>query len=191
MDQEVIFRYRYSAKRSEEAEMIRKRYLEFEKNENFSGLTKHKQLSKGSKTNVRYNRGTKQNEKQKEIMTMNKSDQAFIAQRIRTQYMEEKTTELDKLRALDKEVKRPANILGYTLGSIGAVIMGSGMSLVMTDIGETLGISAPMVPGVILGVIGMAIAVATYPIHKHLLTRRKNRYAKDILALSEKIVSDQ
>ena len=40
---------------------------------------------------------------------MNHNDQQFMAQRIRTQYMEKESTELDALRALGAKVKRPAN----------------------------------------------------------------------------------
>lgn len=96
---------------------------------------------------------------------MNKNDQQFIAQKIRTQYMEreEKSTDLDKLKALDSKVKRPANIFGYTFGTISALIMGSGMSLVMTDIGEKLGIGDMMVPGIVIGLIGMAVLSVAYP----------------------------
>lgn len=39
------------------------------------------------------------------------------------------------LRELDAEAKRPANIFGYVFGSVGAMVMGAGMSLVMADIG--------------------------------------------------------
>ena len=56
-----------------------------------------------------------------------------MAQKIRTQYMEKEATELDELREPDAKVKRPANAFGYTFGSIAAIVMGSGMSLVMTD----------------------------------------------------------
>ena len=52
---------------------------------------------------------------------MNTNDQKFIAQRIRTQYMEKQSTELDALRELDAKVKRPANVFAYTFGSISAI----------------------------------------------------------------------
>ncbi len=41
---------------------------------------------------------------------MNRNDQQFMAQKIRTQYMEKQTTELDELRELDQKVKQPANL---------------------------------------------------------------------------------
>ena len=71
---------------------------------------------------------------------MNRNDKDFLVQKIRTQYTEKESTELDALKKLDHKVKRPANVFSYVFGSISAVIMGAGMSLVMTDIGGTVGI---------------------------------------------------
>ncbi|MBE5964911.1 MAG: dihydropteridine reductase [Lachnospira sp.] len=122
---------------------------------------------------------------------MNKHDQEFMVQKIRTQYMEKESTlsELDELKKLDAQVKKPANIFAYTFGSISALVMGAGMSLVMTDIGSTIGINDPMVPGILIGVIGMILAIINYPIYKKILTNRKDKYAKQILELSDKIIN--
>lgn len=120
---------------------------------------------------------------------MNRNDKEFIAQRIRTQYTEKQATELDSLRALDAKVKRPANVFAYVFGSLSAIIMGSGMSLVMTDIGAIIGITSTMVPGIAIGVIGLLMAVVNYPIYKGILNSRKKKYASKIIELSDKILS--
>lgn len=120
---------------------------------------------------------------------MNKNDQQFIARKIRSQYTEKISTELDALRALDTRVKRPANVLAYVLGSVGAVVMGAGMSLVMTDIGTTLGMTNTMAPGIVIGVVGMAVAIANYPIYKLILGSRRKKYSAEILALSDSILN--
>lgn len=124
---------------------------------------------------------------------MNRNDTEFMVQKIRTQYMEKNSSEknLDLLRELDAEVKRPANVFGYVFGSIAAIIMGSGMSLVMTDIGAQLGIGNSMPLGIVIGVIGMVMVIATYPIYKSILSARKEKYADRIIALSEKIMSEE
>lgn len=62
---------------------------------------------------------------------MNKNDQEFLVQKIRTQYTEKENTQLDALKELDKKVKKPANVFAYTFGTIGALVLGSGMSLAM------------------------------------------------------------
>lgn len=115
-------------------------------------------------------------------------DQEFIAQKIRAQYTEKQYTELDALKALDGKVKKPANVFAYTYGSISAIVMGSGMSLVMTDIGAIIGLESAMVPGIAIGLIGMAMALTTYPIYKRLLSSRKKKFAPQILELSEKLI---
>jgi len=120
---------------------------------------------------------------------MNKNDQQFMAQKIRAQYMEKESTELDELRKLDAKVKRPANLFAYLFGSLSAVVMGAGMSLVMTDIGATLGITLAMIPGIAIGVIGLGMALLTYPLYKGILNSRKKKYGAEILNLSEKIMN--
>ena len=119
---------------------------------------------------------------------MNKNDQEFLVQKIRTQYIEKEHTGLDELKELDKKVKRPANVFAYIFGSVGAIIMGSGMSLVMTDIAETVGIQNPMLYGIIIGIAGMLMAIVDYPIYKGILGGRRKKYADKIIALSDKIV---
>ena len=120
---------------------------------------------------------------------MNQNDQNFIAQKIRTQYMEQQPSELDALRELDAKAKRPANVFAYTFGGISAIIMGTGMSLVMTEVGAAIGLANAMVPGIVIGVVGMAMAIINYPIYKSILASRKEKYADQILALSEKIMN--
>ena len=119
---------------------------------------------------------------------MNKNDQEFLVQKIRTQYTEKEHTDLDKLKELDKKVKRPANVFAYIFGSISATLMGSGMSLVMTDIAETVGIRNPMLYGIIIGVAGLIMAIANFPIYKGILGSRRKKYADKIIALSDKLI---
>ena len=120
---------------------------------------------------------------------MSNNDQEFLVQKIRTQYTEKQHTELDALKELDAKVKRPANVFAYVYGSVSAIIMGTGMSLVMTEIGEIIGLVNTMVPGILIGIVGMGMALSTYPIYKKMLSARKKKYAPEILALSEKIMN--
>jgi orotate phosphoribosyltransferase-like protein len=122
---------------------------------------------------------------------MNRNDTEFMVQKIRTQYMEKNSSEknLDLLRELDAEVKRPANVFGYVFGSISAIIMGAGMSLVMTDIGAVIGITSALVPGIAIGVVGLGMALITYPMYKGILNSRKKKYGAEILKLSDKIIN--
>lgn len=119
---------------------------------------------------------------------MNRNDQ-YTAEKIRTQYVERQNTELDMLRALDAKVKRPARGFAYFFGSISAIVMGAGMSLIMTDIGAYLGLSSTMLPGIAIGVIGLFMAIINYPIYRGILKSRKEAYSAEILALSNRIIN--
>ena len=119
---------------------------------------------------------------------MNRNDQEFLVQKIRSEYTEKEHTQLDELKAMDAKVKRPANVFAYVFGSLSAIIMGSGMSLVMTDIGSVIGIEKPMVPGIVIGIAGMVMAIVNYPIYKKMLNSRRRKYADQIFELSEKLL---
>ena len=122
---------------------------------------------------------------------MNRNDKSFMVEKIRTKYVEKKDSSLDELRKLDKKVKTPAEVFAYIFGSISALIMGAGMSLVMTDVASLLGLGDMTVPGIAVGVVGMVLAIVNYPIYKGILSSRKNKYADKILALSNKILSEE
>lgn len=122
---------------------------------------------------------------------MNKNDQQFAAQKIRAQYVEKQSSELDELRALDQKVKRPAILFAYVFGILGAIVLGVGMSFAMTDLAKTIGIAGnPMLLGSIIGDVGLVMALVNYPIYAAIVKSRKKKYAPEILALSDKIVSE-
>lgn len=118
-----------------------------------------------------------------------KMTQRELAQKIRSQYEAKPYTKLEALKELDCKVKKPAVVFAYTFGSAAALVLGAGMSLIMTDLSSKLGLSGGMVPGVGIGVLGMGMALVNYPVYRKWLQRRKKRYAKQILALSEQIMN--
>ncbi|MGN1307303.1 MAG: dihydropteridine reductase [Faecousia sp.] len=122
---------------------------------------------------------------------MDRNDQEYLVQKIRTQYTEKEHTQLDALRKLDAKVKRPANVFAYVFGAISAIIMGCGMSLVMTDIGATLGMHSTMAPGIVIGVVGLLLTIINYPLYQRILNRRKKKYAEQIMKLSDKIMGNR
>ena len=118
-------------------------------------------------------------------MTMNA--QEFLVQKIRTQYTEKEYTALDELKVLDKKGKKPANVFAYVFCSISAIIMGSGMSLVMPDIGNVIGLNDAMIPGVAVGVIGLLMALA-YPLYTRITEKERARIAPEILRLTDELM---
>lgn len=111
------------------------------------------------------------NNEQNFDFTYNAPEQQEVLQ-IRNKYLPREESKLDALRALDAKVKRPANLFAYVFGAFSAIVMGAGMSLVMTDIGAVLGLQNTMVIGICTGVLGLAMALLTYPIYKAILKRR-------------------
>ncbi len=126
----------------------------------------------------------------KEVITMNKNDQSFLVQKIRTQYTEKEHTALDELKALDKKAKRPANVFAYVFGIIGAIIMGSGMSLSMTEIGAVFGISGAvsMLIGIPVGIIGIALVCLAYPIYNRTVKAEREKIAPEIIRLADELL---
>ena len=122
---------------------------------------------------------------------MNRNDKSFMVEKIRTKYVEKKDSSLDELRKLDKKVKTPAEVFAYIFGSVSALVMGAGMSLVMTDVANMLGLGDMTIPGIAVGVVGMALAIINYPIYKGILNSRKKKYSEQVIALSNKILSEE
>ena len=122
-----------------------------------------------------------------ESLSMREKAEEFLVNKIRSQYIQNDKKELDELVNLDKKVKLQPTILAYVLGTIGALIMGFGMSLTMTNIGTALGINNTMLIGTILGIIGIIICVINYPIYNKYLGVRKAKYSTEILRLTDKL----
>ena len=106
---------------------------------------------------------------------------------IRNRYLPREISELDMLRKLDADVRRPANVFAYVFGIISAIIMGAGMSLIMTELSEALG-SLAMPLGIILGIIGAACAAFAYPIYCLLLKKGREKAAPEIIRLTEELM---
>lgn len=105
-----------------------------------------------------------------------------IVEKIQNDYTEKQTTKLDELVALDKRVKKPAQIFAYIFGTIGALILGTGMCLAMEIIGES------MIAGIAIGLVGIGMVSVNYLLYKKLLKQSKDKHADKVLALSNEIL---
>lgn len=105
-------------------------------------------------------------------------------EKIRNQYTEREKTKLDEVKALDRKVKRPASIFAYVFGTIGALVLGTGMSLAMKIIGDLMAL------GIVVGVAGIAMVSLTYPMYKAILKSRKKKYSSKILELTNELLND-
>ena len=104
-------------------------------------------------------------------------------EKIRASYTEKEITKLDELKQLDKKVKRPAKIFAYVYGSLSSLVLGAGMCLAMKVIGNSMAL------GILIGLVGIALTLSTYPIFKAILKRRKNKYATKIFELTDNLLN--
>ena len=110
--------------------------------------------------------------------------------RIRQKYIVQEEDGMTRLRKLDAKANSKATMMSLVLGIIGALVMGTGMSLIMTDLARIFGMKAMggMLVGVIFGLIGMALAALAYPVYKKILKREREKIAPEILRLSEELL---
>ena len=104
-------------------------------------------------------------------------------ERIRGDYLPAERTKLDELKALDRKVKRPAEIFAYTFGVIGSLVLGTGMCLAMKVIGNMM----PL--GIGVGLVGIALVTVNYFLYKKILKSRKQKYANEILKLTDDLLN--
>ncbi|MBR5598123.1 MAG: hypothetical protein IKW30_12060 [Lachnospiraceae bacterium] len=110
--------------------------------------------------------------------------------RIRQKYMVQEEDGMTRLRKLDAKVNSKATMMSLVLGIIGALVMGTGMSLIMTDLSEIFGMTVMegMLIGVVVGLIGMTLVALAYPIYKKVLKSQREKIAPEIFRLSEELL---
>lgn len=107
-------------------------------------------------------------------------------EKIVSKYVAKERTPLDDLKELDNLVRKPVTIFGYVFGTIASLIMGLGMSFILTDLGSSMG-KSKLILGIAIGVIGLVMAIVNYPICDKLLSIRKAKYSADICKIYDKI----
>ena len=111
---------------------------------------------------------------------------------IRKKYVvqEQPQDKMTLLRELDEGVTQKATIVSLVLGTIGALIMGTGMSLAMTDIGITIGFTETLslVIGILTGILGIVLVSAGYPIYNKVIKKEREKIAPEILRLTDELM---
>ncbi len=109
------------------------------------------------------------------------AEQQAEIEKIRNKYMPKEDDKLTQLRKLDASVTRKGTMVGITLGIVGCLLLGAGLSLVLV-IGEEM-----VVASVLFGVPGIFAMVGAYPLYKKITEREMERIAPQILALTEEL----
>lgn len=110
----------------------------------------------------------------------------IYAERIASEYAPKDASKVVALRKLDARAKRPATVFGYAFGIVSSLLLGVGMCLSMGVMGDADS-PALFALGVAVGVVGIAGAVANYPLYRRVLEWGKQRYASDIVLLALEI----
>lgn len=127
-------------------------------------------------------------DKKKETFTYTYSaKERAEVENIRKKYLPKEDDKMAQLRKLDSIPTQKAQAISLCFGVIGALIMGTGMSLAMTDLGASLGAFALML-GIVIGVIGMTLMALAYPMYKRVLKKEQERIAPEILRLTEELM---
>ena len=131
------------------------------------------------------------NEKNGFQYTYSAKEQAEL-KRIREKYTPPTETEdkMARLRRLDASVTNTAQAVSLVFGIIGALILGIGMSLCMTEFGEILGShrDMAMVIGIIIGVVGGILASLAYPIYNAIVKAKRKKLAPEIIRLTDELM---
>lgn len=106
---------------------------------------------------------------------------------IRKKYLPKEENKMEQLRNLHNSASRKAQAWSIAIGVIGALILGAGMSLFMTELGNLLG-NLSVVIGVIVGLIGIVLVALAYPVYNRVLKKERERIAPEILRLSEELL---
>ena len=114
--------------------------------------------------------------------------------RIREKYIDrESHTEesaMDTLRRLDNNVTRKAQVVSLIFGIIGALLLGFGMSLVMTELSAILGRyeDMSMIIGIVIGIVGGALVCLAYPMYNLIAKRERKKIAPEIIRLTDELM---
>ena len=121
--------------------------------------------------------------------TYSAKEQAEV-EAIRKKYLPPEENKLDQLRRLDRSVSQKAQAWAITLGILGTLILGAGMSLFMSDLGEQLGLywNLAMAIGIVLGLMGLALVALAYPVYNRIVQKERQRIAPEILRLTDELI---
>ena len=89
---------------------------------------------------------------------------------------------MDQLRRLDASVTEKATAVSIAVGVIGALIMGVGMCCTIVWQGLWF------IPGIIIGLIGMAVLALAYPIYQKIIKKEREKIAPEIIRLTDELM---
>ena len=107
---------------------------------------------------------------------------------IRKKYLPKEADKMAQLRRLHAIPTQKAQAKSLVVGVVGALTMGTGMSLAMTELGAGFG-EAALLLGIPVGVVGMVLVALAYPVYNRVLKKEREKVAPEILKLADELMT--
>ncbi|MBQ8792136.1 MAG: hypothetical protein IJZ62_00755 [Clostridia bacterium] len=103
---------------------------------------------------------------------------------IRNSYMPKSKEEQDMetLRSLDWKVKNIPMILSISIGVIGVLILGVGLTMCLEW--------NLLIWGIVVGIVSLPPIIIAYPLYIRLSKKMRDKYGKQIIELSDKLLNN-
>lgn len=94
-----------------------------------------------------------------------------------------KNIKLKRLRRLDSRVKNIPTIIAYTMGVIGILVFGTGLTCILEW--------DKILVGILIMILGALIVLPAYFVHSFLSKKLKSKYKDEILKLSDELLNEK
>ena len=115
------------------------------------------------------------------------TDKAY-AEKVALEYAAKETSKVVALKKLDRKAKMGAQIFGYSFGIVMTLLLGVGMCFALQVIGN--GDLWQNILGYVVGILGIVGVSVNYFIYQKILTKGKQKYGSDIIALANEIAKE-
>lgn len=102
--------------------------------------------------------------------------------KIRQKYMPKEPNKMEQLRKLDHQVTQRGTAASIAVGIIGSLLLGIGMCCAMVWMGVWF------IPGIIIGIVGIAVVALAYPLYKHIIKKEREKIAPEIIRLTDELM---
>lgn len=101
--------------------------------------------------------------------------------KIREKYAPKEADKMEQLRRLDESVTRKGTVVSLIVGIVGALVLGVGMCccMVWTEL---------FILGIIVGVLGIGIVSAAYPLYNYVTKKEREKIAPEIIRLTDELM---
>ena len=103
--------------------------------------------------------------------------------RIREKYASptKEETSMEQLRRMDASATKPGTIASLAVGIGGTLMLGLGMTCIMEW-------TAYFLLGIVLGLVGIALMVAAWPLYKRVTAKRRKKLAPKIMRITDELI---